>query len=122
MEGESAPVDSFESSEPDDDDVDDADESASILVSPLLQVGTMQYASDSVLGSSDLCSLAVVRQPELPLLPILFQDEYLAIVNKPSGLSMHPTAVETRKTEPFFACDCLAAQLRQPIHLVNRYL
>jgi tRNA pseudouridine65 synthase len=60
---------------------------------------------------------------EVPLvavdtLPVLFQDDWLAIVDKPAGLMVHDSKLARGETE--FAADRLRAQFGRPIFLVHR--
>lgn len=51
-------------------------------------------------------------------LPVLYHDDWLAIVNKPAGLMVHDSALARGETE--FAADRLRAQFVRPIFLVHR--
>ena len=51
-------------------------------------------------------------------LPVLFEDEYLAVVDKPAGLMVHDCALARGETE--FAADRLREQFGKPIFLVHR--
>jgi tRNA pseudouridine65 synthase len=51
-------------------------------------------------------------------LPVLYCDDWLAIVNKPAGLMVHDSALARGETE--FAADRLRAQFGRPIFLVHR--
>ena len=51
-------------------------------------------------------------------LPILYVDEWLAVVDKPAGLMVHDSALARGETD--FAADRLRAQFGKPIFLVHR--
>ncbi len=51
-------------------------------------------------------------------LPILFRDEFLAIINKPAGLMVHDSALARGETD--FAADRLREQFGRQIFLVHR--
>ena len=51
-------------------------------------------------------------------LPVLFEDEFLAVVDKPAGLMVHDSALARGETD--FAADRLRDQFGKPIHLVHR--
>ena len=51
-------------------------------------------------------------------LPVLFEDEYLAVVDKPAGLMVHDSALARGETD--FAADRLREQFGKPIFLVHR--
>jgi tRNA pseudouridine65 synthase len=51
-------------------------------------------------------------------LPVLFQDEALAVVCKPAGLMVHDSALARGETD--FAADRLREQFGKPIFLVHR--
>ena len=51
-------------------------------------------------------------------LPVLYADEWLAVVDKPAGLMVHDSALAADETD--FAADRLRAQFGRPIHLVHR--
>lgn len=51
-------------------------------------------------------------------LPILFQDEFLAVVNKPSGLLVHRSPID--RHERRFAVQLLRNQLGRRVHPVHR--
>jgi tRNA pseudouridine65 synthase len=60
---------------------------------------------------------------EVPLvavgtLPVLFQDDWLAVVDKPAGLMVHDSALARGETD--FAADRLRAQFGRPVFLVHR--
>jgi 23S rRNA pseudouridine1911/1915/1917 synthase len=46
----------------------------------------------------ELPEAAFAIQPEPASVPVLFEDEHLLVVDKPSGLSVHPGAGERRRT------------------------
>lgn len=55
------------------------------------------------------------------LLPIVYQDEYLVAINKPSGLLMHRTMLDKQETQ--FAVQLLRDQIGQhvfPVHRLDR--
>lgn len=52
------------------------------------------------------------------VLPILYQDEHLVAVNKPSGLLVHRSAIDRHETR--FAMQLLRDQLGQPVFPVHR--
>ena len=51
-------------------------------------------------------------------LPVVFHDDWLAIVDKPAGLMVHDSKLAGGETE--FAADRLRAQFGRPIFLVHR--
>lgn len=51
-------------------------------------------------------------------LPVLFEDPFLAVVDKPAGLMVHDSALARGETD--FAADRLREQFGKPIHLVHR--
>ena len=51
-------------------------------------------------------------------LPVLFEDEYLAVVDKPAGLMVHDSALARGETD--FAADRLREQFGKPIFLAHR--
>ena len=51
-------------------------------------------------------------------LPVLFEDEFLAVVAKPAGLMVHDSALARGETD--FAADRLREQVGKPIFLVHR--
>ena len=51
-------------------------------------------------------------------LPVLFEDEFLAVVDKPAGLMVHDSALARGETD--FAADRLREQFGRPIFLVHR--
>jgi tRNA pseudouridine65 synthase len=51
-------------------------------------------------------------------LPVLYQDDCLAVVDKPAGLMVHDSKLARGETE--FAADRLRAQFGRPIFLVHR--
>lgn len=65
--------------------------------------------------------MSVAKEYIRPMLPILFYDEHVVAVHKPSGLLVHPSAVDKYATE--FALHMLRAHLgRQvfPVHRLDR--
>lgn len=51
-------------------------------------------------------------------LPILFQDEHLVVVNKPSGLLVHRSAIDRHATE--FALQTVRDQIGRSVYPVHR--
>jgi tRNA pseudouridine65 synthase len=51
-------------------------------------------------------------------LEILYQDDWLVAINKPSGLLVHRTALDTQASE--FAVQTLRDQLGRPVHPCHR--
>ncbi len=51
-------------------------------------------------------------------LPVLYADQWLAVVDKPAGLMVHDSVLAAGETD--FAADRLRAQFGRPIHLVHR--
>lgn len=51
-------------------------------------------------------------------LPVLFRDDWLAVVAKPAGLMVHDSALARGETD--FAADRLREQFERPIFLVHR--
>ncbi|HVI25494.1 MAG TPA: pseudouridine synthase [Xanthomonadaceae bacterium] len=51
-------------------------------------------------------------------LPVLYEDERLAVVAKPAGLMVHDSALARGETD--FAADRLRAQFARPVFLVHR--
>ena len=55
---------------------------------------------------------------ELIELPVLYRDDWLAVVDKPAGLMVHDSALARGETD--FAADRLREQFGKPIFLVHR--
>lgn len=53
-----------------------------------------------------------------PCLPVLWADDYLAVVDKPAGLMVHDSALARGETD--FAADRLREQFGRPVFLVHR--
>lgn len=53
-----------------------------------------------------------------PSLPVLHQDRWLAVVDKPAGLMVHDSTLARGETD--FAADRLRAQFGRPVFLVHR--
>lgn len=51
-------------------------------------------------------------------LPVLYRDEWLAVIDKPAGLMVHDSALARGETD--FAADRLREQFGKPIFLVHR--
>ncbi len=51
-------------------------------------------------------------------LPVLYRDEWLAVVDKPAGLMVHDSALARGETD--FAADRLREQFEKPIFLIHR--
>lgn len=51
-------------------------------------------------------------------LPVLYCDEYLAVIDKPAGLMVHDSKLARGETD--FAADRLREQFGKPIHLIHR--
>lgn len=51
-------------------------------------------------------------------LPVVYADEWLAVVDKPAGLMVHDSVLAADETD--FAADRLREQFGRPIHLVHR--
>ena len=51
-------------------------------------------------------------------LPVLYEDQWLAVVDKPAGLMVHESAMAGGETD--FARDRLRAQFGCPVHLAHR--
>jgi tRNA pseudouridine65 synthase len=51
-------------------------------------------------------------------LPVLYRDDWLAVVDKPAGLMVHDSALARGETD--FAADRLRAQFGKPVFLVHR--
>ena len=51
-------------------------------------------------------------------LPVLYVDDYLAVVDKPAGLMVHDSALARGETD--FAADRLREQFGKPIFLIHR--
>lgn len=69
-----------------------------------------------------MCETAETMRPlgadrERPL-PVLHQDRWLAVVDKPAGLMVHDSALARGETD--FAADRLRAQFGRPVFLVHR--
>ena len=63
----------------------------------------------------------ISQQEERPVLPVLYQDEYLAVIDKPAGLLVHRTMLA--RGEKWFAMQLLRDQLGQhvfPVHRLDR--
>ena len=57
--------------------------------------------------------------PPMPTrLPVLYRDDWLAVVDKPAGLMVHDSALARGETD--FAADRLREQFGRPIFLVHR--
>lgn len=61
---------------------------------------------------------AMERMIESTALPVLYRDEWLAVVDKPAGLMVHDSALARGETD--FAADRLREQFGKPIFLVHR--
>ena len=57
-------------------------------------------------------------EPDVSVMPVLFQDEWLAVVDKPAGLMVHDSKLARGETE--FLADMLRAQFERPIFLIHR--
>ena len=55
---------------------------------------------------------------ETPLLEILYQDSYIIAINKPSGLLVHKSPIDTHETA--FALQMLRDQIGQYVYTVHR--
>ena len=53
-----------------------------------------------------------------PCLPVLWADDWLAVVHKPAGLMVHDSALARGETD--FAADRLREQFGRPVFLVHR--
>ena len=53
-----------------------------------------------------------------PCLPVLWADEWLAVVDKPAGLMVHDSALARGETD--FAADRLREQFGRPVFLIHR--
>ncbi len=53
-----------------------------------------------------------------PALPVLYRDEWLAVVDKPAGLMVHDSALARGETD--FAADRLREQFGRPVFLIHR--
>jgi tRNA pseudouridine65 synthase len=51
-------------------------------------------------------------------LPVLYEDPWLAVVDKPAGLMVHDSALAADETD--FAADRLREQFGRSIHLIHR--
>ena len=51
-------------------------------------------------------------------LPVLFRDQWLAVIDKPAGLMVHDSALARGETD--FAADRLRDQFDAPVFLVHR--
>ena len=51
-------------------------------------------------------------------LPVLFRDQWLAVIDKPAGLMVHDSALARGETD--FAADRLREQFGRPVFLVHR--
>lgn len=56
--------------------------------------------------------------PDAEQLPILYQDEHLVVVDKPSGLLVHRTFIDAHETR--FAVQILRRQLQRRVYPVHR--
>ena len=59
-----------------------------------------------------------VARPVATTLPVLFADDWLAVVDKPAGLMVHDSALARGETD--FAADRLREQFGRPIFLAHR--
>jgi tRNA pseudouridine65 synthase len=59
---------------------------------------------------------AIILQSRV--LPVLFRDEHLVVIHKPSGLLVHRTSLDAH--EPRFAVQLLRRQLRRRVYPVHR--
>jgi len=59
-----------------------------------------------------------MENAEPELLEILYQDEYLVAINKPSGLLVHKSPIDKHETQ--FALQLLRDQIGQYVHPVHR--
>jgi len=57
-------------------------------------------------------------EPDAAPIPVLYRDEFLAVVDKPAGLMVHDSALARGETD--FAADRLREQFGRPIFLVHR--
>ena len=59
-----------------------------------------------------------MENSEPELLEILYQDEYIVVINKPSGLLVHKSPIDKHETQ--FALQLLRDQIGQYVHPVHR--
>jgi len=59
-----------------------------------------------------------MENTEIPLLEILYRDEYLVAINKPSGLLVHKSPIDKHETR--FALQILRDQIGQYVYPVHR--
>ena len=67
---------------------------------------------------SDVDDVAVETPVVFEPLPLLYEDQWLAVVNKPAGLMVHDSKLA--RGEDDFLADRLREQLGKPIFLVHR--
>jgi len=67
--------------------------------------GVVTQKPDYRIKGNESIGINEVQEPPLPtpppeniILPILYEDEHIIIINKPAGISTHPTATATRNT------------------------
>ena len=86
-------------------------------------------AEQSVIDDNDLDNIEsmlatveeqkdIVVESSTPELDILYQDEYVVAINKPSGLLVHRSWLDTHATE--FAVQKLRDQIGQHVYPVHR--
>lgn len=71
-------------------------------------------AGQADMGQADVGRIGMTEAP----LPVLYQDAWLAVVNKPAGLMVHDSKLA--RGERDFAADRLRCQFQRPIHLLHR--
>jgi tRNA pseudouridine65 synthase len=76
--------------------------------------------ANAIDGPVDGSMIETSAAPEAPPAPlrVLFEDETLAVIDKPAGLMVHDSALARGETD--FAADRLREQFGRPIFLVHR--
>lgn len=70
------------------------------------------------MGAARGVAAAIVSEPPAGMLPVLYHDDALAVVDKPAGLMVHDSALARGETD--FAADRLREQFGKPVFLIHR--
>ena len=97
-------------------------ETGHVLVDGLVVIDPGAWVADGAAIRHDPARPRRTRGPRLPALPILHLDADLMVINKPSGLVVHPTLERERDT---VISRCLAERARREpghhrLHVVHR--
>ena len=85
-------------------------------VIPLILSKDVSALSDAVVNALQLKDED--QHLQMISLPILYEDEHLAVVNKPAGLLVHRSAIDRRET--VYAMQLLRDQLRRWVYPLHR--